>query len=78
VYAKLIAMIIQHWLLLLTCWDEMDHSLPKAARAIRWAHHRLVGALADVERVMEMLADIRKGCKANAKTQEAQCLPIVA
>ena len=35
VYAKLIAMIIQHWLLLLSCWHYPDRSLFKAAKTIR-------------------------------------------
>ena len=35
VYAKLIAMIIQHWLLLLSCWRFPDRSLVKAATTIR-------------------------------------------
>lgn len=35
VYAKLIAMIIQHWLLLVSCWCYPDRSLFKAAKTVR-------------------------------------------
>lgn len=35
IYAKLIALIIQHWLLLLGCWDRPDRSLVQAAQTIR-------------------------------------------
>jgi hypothetical protein len=35
IYAKLIAMIIQHWLLLVSCWCYPDRSLFKAAKTIR-------------------------------------------
>lgn len=35
VYAKLIAMVVQHWLLLISCWFYADRSLTKAAKTIR-------------------------------------------
>ncbi len=35
VYAKLTAMIIQHWVLLVTCWAFVDRSLTQAATSIR-------------------------------------------
>jgi hypothetical protein len=44
VYAKLIAMLIQHWLLIVNCWQEPHRSLVKAARAVR--SHAITLALA--------------------------------
>lgn len=35
VYAKLIAMLLQHWLLIVGCWQEPHRSLVKAAKAVR-------------------------------------------
>lgn len=35
VYAKLIAMLLQHWLLVVGCWQETHRSLIKAAEAVR-------------------------------------------
>lgn len=35
VYAKLLALVVQHWLLLLGCWQHPDRSLVKAARVVR-------------------------------------------
>lgn len=35
IYAKLIGQIVQHWLLLLSCWARPDRSLRKAAQTIR-------------------------------------------
>jgi hypothetical protein len=35
VYAKLIAMLLQHWLLIVGCWHEPHRSLVKAAKAVR-------------------------------------------
>lgn len=39
VCAKLLAMVVQHWLLLTSCWTAADRSLTKAAQTIR--HHAL-------------------------------------
>ena len=44
VYAKLIALVVQHWLLLLGCWGYPDRSLPKAARTVRTHATALAGA----------------------------------
>ncbi|HTK08420.1 MAG TPA: IS4 family transposase [Ktedonobacteraceae bacterium] len=35
VYAKLLAMVVQHWLMLLSCWDDPHHSLPAVAQVLR-------------------------------------------
>jgi hypothetical protein len=35
VYAKLLVMVVQHWLLLVCCWTYPDRSLVKAAQTVR-------------------------------------------
>ena len=35
VYAKLLGMLLQHWVLLLSCWDDPHRSLVGAAQVIR-------------------------------------------
>lgn len=35
VYAKLLAMIVQHWFLLLSCWDDPHHSLSSVSEILR-------------------------------------------
>ena len=35
VYAKLLAMVVQHWVVLVSCWAYPDRSLLKAAQTIR-------------------------------------------
>lgn len=35
VFAKLIGLLIQHWLLLISCWQDPHRSLPKAAKVVR-------------------------------------------
>ena len=35
VYAKLLGMVVQHWILLVSCWSYADRSLVKASRIVR-------------------------------------------
>lgn len=35
VYAKLLALVVQHWLLIQGCWDDPHHSLVQAAAIVR-------------------------------------------
>src|SRR5438128_4439057 len=46
VYAKLLAMVLQHWLLLTGCWASPDRSLVKAAQTVRQHAMHLASALA--------------------------------
>jgi hypothetical protein len=44
-YAKLAAMLIQHWLLHVGCWHDPHRSLVKGARALRREANRIMVAL---------------------------------
>jgi hypothetical protein len=46
VYAKLLAMVVQHWLVLTGCWGYPDRSLVKAAQTVRQHALHLASALA--------------------------------
>lgn len=35
VYAKLLAMVIQHWSMMVGCWQYVDRSLVKVAKVVR-------------------------------------------
>jgi hypothetical protein len=73
-YAKLLAMIIQHWVLLTCCWAFPDRSLVKAAKTVR--HHALylllsLHATAPLEQALTTLQQaLRHGCRIN-KSQKS-------
>ena len=74
VYAKLMALIIQHWLLLLGCWQRPDRSLVRAAQTIRAHALCLLRALGHPRRLREELAALAAcmgtGCRiARRKTR---------
>jgi len=73
VYAKLIVMIIQHWILLAGCWRYPNRSLFKAVKTIQKHAMNLAYAFASgyVDRLYEALEIIRQclsvGCRINKR-----------
>jgi hypothetical protein len=72
-YAKLIAMIIQHWILLVGCWQYPDRSLFKAVKTIKRHALNLASAFASgyEQRIYEVLETIQRclslGCRINKR-----------
>lgn len=71
VYAKLLALLIQHWLILLSCWSQPEKSLVKAASTIRFNVPVLIVALTgwlDLELAIEQIKrTIALGCRTNPR-----------
>jgi hypothetical protein len=71
VYAKLLGMVVQHWLLLLACWPHPDRSLVKASRTVRSSVWALALALPQRQLVYGMLINLRqcltRGCRVNRR-----------
>jgi hypothetical protein len=60
VYAKLLAMVIQQWALVLGCWQFPERSLVKAAQVVRDHAPELASARARRDRLTEVLATIQQ------------------
>ncbi len=71
VYAKLLAMVIQHWTWLLSLWDYPDRSLAKAAQTVQKYALQLATGLWSQTRTIETLQTIArclaKGCRMNPR-----------
>ena len=82
-YAKLIVMIIQHWILLIGCWEYPDRSFTKASKAIRRHAMNLAVAFAkdSIERLIEALEIIKQslssGCKIYKRKNEPNTYQIL-
>jgi hypothetical protein len=63
-YAKLIGMILQHWLLVISCWQYIDRSLVKAAQTIRAFALNIATALTDLV-ALEKIVEIIQRCLAH-------------
>ena len=71
VYAKLIAVVVQHWLLLVSCWQYPDRSLVQAAQTIRQEAVLLARAFTGVltlpAALRQIAAGIAAGCRLNRR-----------
>jgi hypothetical protein len=70
-YGRLLGQIVQHWIVLVSCWDEIARSLPKAAQTLRNHWLALASAMSRQERLVEALTTvarcIRAGCRMNRR-----------
>jgi hypothetical protein len=71
VYAKLLAMVVQPWLFLVSCWHYPDRSLPKAAQTVRKHALHLASAFGEAVHLARALATIQRclaaGCRLNRR-----------
>jgi hypothetical protein len=74
IYAKLLGMVVQHWLLLVGCWSHQDRSLVKASRTVRCYALALALALPDSHLVFGILASVqtclKTGCRVNRRHRD--------
>jgi hypothetical protein len=71
IYAKLLTMLVQHWLLLVSCWTYPNRSLSKATQTVQ-RHALHLASMFDCEqRLCEAVTIIRRclaaGCKINRR-----------
>ena len=71
VYGKLLAVVVQHWLFLVSCWAYPDRSLMKAAQTVRKHALHLAAAFGDSALLSRAIATIqrclRAGCRMNSR-----------
>jgi hypothetical protein len=71
VYAKLLGMVVQHWILLISCWSYPDRSLAKASATVRRHALNLAAVIAQRQLVAKTLEIIQRclqrGCRVNRR-----------
>ena len=71
VYAKLLAMLVQHWIFLVSFWTYPDRSLTKAAQTVQKHALHLASAFANVQRLGRALTIVTHclaaGCRMNRR-----------
>jgi len=82
VYAKLLAMVVQHWLFLVSCWIYPDRSLTKAAQTVRQHALHLAAHLGCAEQLGEAIAVIQRcltvGCRINKSRKAPHTYQLLA
>ncbi len=74
VYAKLLGMLLQHWLLVTSLWQYPDRSLTKAAKVVRARALMLAHALGSPQQLTEVIEEIQRcltsGCRINKRRKQ--------
>jgi Transposase DDE domain len=71
VYAKLLAMLVQHWVFLVSCWAYPDRSLVKAAQTVRKHALHLASTFGSIRHLINALMSVQRcvatGCRMNRR-----------
>jgi hypothetical protein len=71
VYATLLAMLVQHWVFLVSCWTYPDRSLTKAAQTVQKHALHLASTCARGKQLADALRTIKRcltaGCRMNPR-----------
>ncbi len=78
VYAKLLALVCQHWLIAACGWGDPERSLFKAAQVIRSSVVELAGALASTVHLLTVLQTIESILKRFARLNKRRASPATA
>jgi Transposase DDE domain len=74
VYAKLLAMVVQHWLFLVSCWAYPDRSLSKAAQTVRKHALHVASAFQEPTQLTRAITTIQRclqaGCRMNRRKKQ--------
>lgn len=73
VYAKLLAMVVQHWIFLMSCWQYPDRSLRKAAHTVQYHALHLASTVDNLPAFHTALTVVQRclthGCRINKRRQ---------
>jgi hypothetical protein len=73
VEAQRLAMVVQHWMFLVSCWAYPDRSLTKAAQTVQQHALHLARALLSVQRLAAALLTVKRclaaGCRMNRRNK---------
>src|SRR5258706_6077263 len=82
VYAKMLGQILQHWILLASCWDRPDRSLVKAAQTIRKHALHLASVFRQPAGFQQALLTVQRclahGCRLNKRRSDPSTFQLLA
>jgi hypothetical protein len=81
IYAKLVGLLIQHWMTILGCWQDPQRSLRKAQQVSQFAASALgfalVGEMPLVLVIERITGAMSKGCRINARRKKPNTYQLV-
>lgn len=70
IYAKLLGLLMVHWLMIVGCWHIPSRSMVKAATALRSdivLLARAIGGKGNLEDVLQEMTESLEGCRMNPR-----------
>jgi hypothetical protein len=81
IYAKILVLLIEHWITILGCWEDPKRSLRKAQQVTQWNASALGFALIgemSLSRTIQMIAGaMSKGCRINSRRKKPNTYQLV-
>lgn len=82
VYAKLIGLVLQHWLIVLFAWQDAQRSLVKLAQVVRdtgWSIMEALAGFRSLRSALQLIARrMRSGCRMNSRRQRPNSAQLLA
>jgi hypothetical protein len=78
VYAKLLALVVQQWLIVASGWGDPERSLFKAAQVVRSYAAELASAFGDGERFISVLRTLARVLQRSARMNKRRTTPTTA
>jgi hypothetical protein len=74
-YAKLLAQVVRHWVIVVGAWSRRDRSLVKAAAIVRTMALSLAAAVGSVRRLRRVLSQVRQMMEIAARMDRRRAAP---
>ncbi len=78
VYAKLLALVFQHWMVVASGWDDPERSLFKAAQVVRSYAAELASAFGDEDQFITVLRTMARVLQRSARMNKRRTTPTTA
>jgi hypothetical protein len=75
VYAKLLAVLLQHWCVVVACWGDLDRSLVKASAVVQDYALALLRAVDQPRRLRALLVDLIQDCQVACRVTRRRTKP---
>ena len=81
IYAKILGLLIQHWMTILGCWQDPQRSLRKAQQVSQWAASALgfalVGEMSLSRAIARITRAMSKGCRIDSRRKKPNTYQLV-
>ena len=82
IYAKILALLLQHWITILGCWEDPKRSLRKAQQVTQWnasaLGFALIGEMSLSRAIQRIAGAMGKSCRINSRRKKPNTYQLVS